>query len=174
MEVADRLDKWRAGSSGRLARKMKSLVLQLSLTACFAALYAVAVILLAPISYSLIQVRLADALIPLSMIYGLPVVYGVTIGNIVANMYGGYGPIDVMFGTVANLLGSYVAFRLRTRPFSACFAATLVVSLIVGGYLWLLLNVPVEFSLLSLFAGSFISITIIGYLLQRLLSSRSK
>jgi len=154
-----------------LTGKGRSPVLELSLAASFAALYAVAVILLAPISYSVVQVRLADALIPLSIVYGLPVVYGVTLGNIVANLYGGYGPIDVIFGTLANLLASYAAFRVRAKPFLACFAATLIVSFIVGGYLWLLLNVPVEISLLSLFVGSLISITIVGYLLQRLLSS---
>jgi uncharacterized membrane protein len=157
-----------------LTARTKSAVLELSVAASFAALYAVAVILLAPISYSIVQVRLADALIPLSIVYGLPVVYGVTLGNIVANLYGGYGPIDIVFGTLANLLGSYLAFRLRAKPLLACFAASLVVSLIVGGYLWLLLNVPIEVSLTSLFAGSFISIVILGYLLQRLLSLRSK
>lgn len=148
------------------------MILELSLAACFAAIYAVAVVALAPISYGVIQMRIADALIPLSIVYGLPVVYGVTLGNIVANTYGGYGPVDIIFGTLANLLSSYVAFRLRARPLLACFSATLIVTFIVGGYLWLLLNVPIEISLLGLFAGSLISITILGYLLQRLLASR--
>ena len=152
----------------------RGFVLDLSLTAAFGALYAIAVVLLAPISYGIFQVRIADALIPLSIVYGLPVVYGVTLGNIVANLYGGLGPIDVIFGTLANLLSSYVAFRLRGRPFLACFAASLIVTLIVGGYLWLLVNVPIEISLLGLFAGSVISIAILGYLLQRLLASRSR
>lgn len=154
--------------------RKRSLVLQLSVAASFAALYAVAVIVLAPISYSVVQVRLADALIPLSIVYGLPVVYGVTLGNIVANLYGGYGPVDVMFGTLANLLASYLAFRLRARPFLGCFTATLIVSSIVGGYLSILLSLPIVTTLLGLFVGSFVSITILGYLLQRLLSSRSK
>jgi uncharacterized membrane protein len=155
-----------------LTRRTRSLVLELSLAASFAALYAVAVVLLAPISYGIMQVRLADALIPLSMIFGLPVVYGVTLGNIIANLYGGYGPIDVTFGTLANVLASYVAFRLRSKPLLGCFAATMIVSLIVGGYLWILVGVPMEVSLLGLFAGSFIAITILGYLLQRFISSR--
>jgi uncharacterized membrane protein len=149
-------------------------VLELSLAASFSALYAVAVVLLAPISYGVMQVRLADALIPLSMVFGLPAVYGVTLGNIIANLYGGYGPVDVMFGTVANLLASYVAFRFRSKPLLGCFAATMIVSLIVGGYLWILVGVPIEVSLLGLFAGSFIAITMLGYLLQRFISSRYK
>lgn len=149
-------------------------MLQLSLAASFAALYAVAVVLLAPISYGIIQLRLADALIPLSMVFGLPVVYGVALGNIVANLYGGYGPIDVVFGTLANLLGSYAAFRLRSKPFLGCLAATVAVSLIVGGYLWILVGVPMEISLLGLFAGSFTAIAMLGYLLQRFVSSRYK
>jgi uncharacterized membrane protein len=149
-------------------------MLELSLAASFAAVYAVAVVLLAPISYGIMQVRLADALIPLSMVFGLPVIYGVTLGNIIANLYGGYGPIDVMFGTLANLLASYVAFRLRSKPLLGCFSATMIVSLIVGGYLWILVGVPIEVSLLGLFVGSFIAITILGYLLQRFISSRYK
>jgi uncharacterized membrane protein len=155
-----------------LIHRKRSLVLELSLAASFAAVYAVAVVLLAPISYGIMQVRLADALIPLSMVFGLPVVYGVTLGNIIANLYGGYGPIDVMFGTLANLLASYAAFRLRSKPLLGCFAATMIVSLIVGGYLWILVGVPMEVSLLGLFVGSFIAITILGYLLQRFISSR--
>jgi uncharacterized membrane protein len=131
------------------------------------------VVVLAPISYAVIQFRIADALIPLSIVFGLPVVYGVTLGNIVANLYGSYGMIDVIFGSLANLLSSYVAFRLRTKPLPACFAATLIVTFVVGGYLSLLANVPVEISLLGLFAGSFTSIAILGYLLQRLLASKS-
>ena len=157
-----------------MTQRKRSLVLELSLAASFAALYAVGVVVLAPISYGVMQVRLADALIPLSMVFGLPAVYGVTLGNIIANLYGGYGPIDVMFGTLANLLASYVAFRLRSKPLLGCFSATMIVSLIVGGYLWILVGVPIEVSLLGLFAGSFITITILGYLLQRFISSRYK
>lgn len=149
-------------------------MLQLSLAASFASLYAVAVVLLAPISYGIIQLRLADALIPLLMVFGLPVVYGVALGNIVANLYEGYGPIDVVFGTLANLLGSYAAFRLMSKPFLGCLAATVVVSLIVGGYLWILVGVPMEISLLGLFAGSFTAIAMLGYLLQRFVSLRYK
>ena len=157
-----------------MSDRKQSLVLKTSLAASFAALYAVAVVVLAPISYGIMQVRLADALIPLSMVFGLPVVYGVTLGNIIANLYGGYGPIDVMFGTLANLLASYVAFRLRSKPLLGCLAATMIVSLIVGGYLWILVGVPMEVSLLGLFVGSFTAITILGYLLQRFVSSRYK
>ena len=155
-----------------LTDRKRSLVLELSIAASFAALYAVAVVLLAPISYGIIQVRLADALIPLSMVFGLPVVYGVALGCFVANLYGGYGPIDVVFGTLANLLGSYAAFRLRSKPFLGCLAATMIVSLIVGGYLWILIGVPIQVSLLGLFAGSLIAIATLGYLLQHFISSR--
>jgi len=42
------------------------------LTAIIAALYAVLVIVFAPISFLLFQVRIADMLIPLSLIYGVP------------------------------------------------------------------------------------------------------
>ena len=72
-----------AGSASRPRSQVattgrRGLVLELS----FAAIYAVAVVALGPISYAVIQIRIADALIPLSIVFGLPVVLDVTLGNI--------------------------------------------------------------------------------------------
>ena len=60
---------------------------EISLIAVIAALYAAMVIVLAPISFGPVQLRLADILIPLAAIFGLPAVYGVTLGAFVANAY---------------------------------------------------------------------------------------
>ena len=61
---------------------------KLAIVTIFAALYAVGVIFLAPISFGIVQVRLADALLPLSMIFGLPSALGLSLGCIVSNVYG--------------------------------------------------------------------------------------
>ncbi len=63
---------------------------EIALGSVIAALYAIGVILFAPISFLLFQVRVADALIPLSIVFGMPAVLGLTLGNIVANIYGGW------------------------------------------------------------------------------------
>lgn len=75
---------------------------EVALIAVFAGLYAAGVVLLMPISFGVYQVRVADALLPLSIIFGLPSAIGLSLGCLVANVYGGLGIIDVVGGTVAN------------------------------------------------------------------------
>lgn len=143
---------------------------EIALSSVIAALYATTVILLAPISFLLFQVRIADALIPLSIIFGIPVIWGVTLGNLVANIYGGLGVIDIVGGSLANLFAAYIGWRIGSRSFPgsqfvATVAQNLVVSSIVGVYLAVLFEVPVEAGFFSVLLGSLISMNIIGYLL---------
>ncbi len=135
-----------------------------------AALYAIAVIVLAPISFFLFQVRVADALIPLSLLFGMPAVWGVTLGAVVANVYGGLGAVDILGGALANFVAAYVGWRLGARPFAgaqflATVAQTLIVSSIVGFYLAALFEVPLEAGFVGVLLGSIIAINIVGYLL---------
>ena len=142
----------------------------LTLAAIFAALYAVGVILLAPISFGIYQVRVADALLPLSMMFGLPSAVGFGFGCLVANVYGGLGIIDVVGGTVANFLACTLAWYVGrgdfVRRFLGSFVETLVITGIVGGYLWLIFDVPIEFGLFGIFVGSIVSINILGFALE--------
>lgn len=153
-------------------REMKDFAKTKNISLCgiFAALYAVATVAFAPISYWIIQCRIADSLIPISALFGWPAIVGVSLGCIVANVYGGLGLIDIVFGSLANLLASLCAYMLRKRPFVACFSSTIVITVIVGGYLWILFNVPLEFSLIGVFLGSFISMNLLGYVLLKVLS----
>jgi uncharacterized membrane protein len=143
---------------------------KIALSSVIAALYAVGVIFLAPISFLLLQVRVADALIPLSIIFGMPVVLGVTLGTLIANIYGGLGYIDIIGGSIANFLAAYIGWKIGFKNFPASkFIATivqnLIVSSIVGSYLALVLPAPLEVSFLGVFLGSIISMNILGYLL---------
>lgn len=69
-----------------------------------AALYAVLTIVLAPISYGPIQFRLAEALTLLPLVFPETSV-GLTIGCLIANIYGG-NPLDMVLGTVATLISA--------------------------------------------------------------------
>lgn len=143
---------------------------EVALGSIIAALYAITVILFAPISFLLFQVRIADALIPLSIIFGVPVIWGVTLGNVVANIYGGLGIIDIIGGSLANFVAGYIGWRIGSRNFQgsqfiATLAQNLIVSSIVGFYLAMLFNVPFEAGFYSILLGSLISMNIIGYLL---------
>jgi len=141
----------------------------LALTAVFAALYAAGVIYLAPISFGVYQVRIADALLPLSMIFGMPVAIGSGLGCSVANVYGGLGIVDIMGGTIANFVACTLAWYVGrggiARKFLGSLVETVVITAIVGGYLALIFEVPVEIGLLGIFIGSIVAINILGFAL---------
>lgn len=153
---------------------MKTNSRRISIIVVFAALYAVGVIFLAPISYSFFQVRIADALLPLSMIFGIPSAIGLSLGCIVSNVYGGLGIVDIFGGTIANFIACTLAWYVaRKRGFGRRFIGsiiqTIIVTAIVGGYLWIIFEVPIEFSIAGVFVGSLIAINILGFTVQEII-----
>jgi uncharacterized membrane protein len=86
----------------------------IALTAIFAALYTVLVLLLSSLSFGLAQVRIADALIPMSVIFGWPAVMGVTLGCLIGNVVSPMPSIitDMSLGALANFLASVLAWKI--------------------------------------------------------------
>jgi len=145
-------------------------VREVSLTITFAALYIAAVIALAPISFGVFQVRVADALLPLAILFGWSSILGATVGAVVANFFGGLGAIDVVGGGLANFFATFLAWkigRLKVKGSWICATATeiLMVSIIVGTYLSYLFSIPLEAGLFGVLVGSLIAIGILGYAL---------
>lgn len=137
----------------------------------FAALYAVGVVVLTPISFGIYQVRLADALLPLSMLFGIPCAVGLSFGAVLANVYGGLGVVDIVGGSAANLLACSVAWyvaRHKSFPYRllGCSIETMVVTIVVGGYLSLIFSVPVEYGLVGVFVGSVVAINVVGFSIE--------
>src|SRR5271157_908062 len=121
--------------------------IRVTLTAVFAAIYAVGVVFLAPISFQIFQVRLADAILPLAMLFGWPAVLGLSLGAFVANFFGGLGPIDMIGGSVANFIATFAAWQIVRRrgkrwALIGVAVEVLVITLIVGPYLSYLLVMP--------------------------------
>jgi uncharacterized membrane protein len=157
--------------------KTKSSI-QISLTGVFAALYAIGVVFLAPISFQVFQVRVADALLPLSMVFGWPAVLGLSIGAFVANFFGGLGSIDMVGGALANFIATLLAWKLaarRSKPWFIVGAAAeiIVVTLIVGSYLSYLFGLPIQVGLAGVLLGSIVAIGILGSLLLFALSTKT-
>jgi len=152
--------------------------IQIALTAVFAALYAVGVIFLAPISFQIFQVRVADALLPLAMIFGFPAMVGLSLGAFVANVFGGLGPVDMIGGALANLLATLIAWKIVSRkgkrwmPVGVA-AEILVVTIVVGTYLSYLLAIPITLSWLGIFLGSLTAMGILGSILLYTFSRRN-
>ena len=165
------------GVGGGIISRFKFGSIEVALTAFFAAAYAIGVALLAPISFDpRFQIRVADALLPLSMIFGPPVALGLGIGCSIANYLGGYGAIDIIFGSIANFVACMLAWLIGKgsvkRRFLGCLVETITVTIIVGGYLSFILGIPPEISILGLFIGSFISINMLGFILLETLYRR--
>ena len=155
-------------------------VREISLTTLSAALYAVLLILLAQISFGPIQLRIADCIIPLAALFGWPWIWGVTLGCFIGNLIGGMmvfgflNPVDIILGSIANLIAAYTIFRLRDHRLIGCILGSIIIGVIVGGYLWLFVPAP-EIGLaylpawaamiISITGSSLIAISIIGYVL---------
>jgi len=158
----------------------------LALTAVFTALYAAINLVQAlspfgnPSIYGPVQLRVSDFLIALAALLGLPVVIGVTAGCVVVNVFGPIGPIDVVFGSLANLIAAILIMVFRKYKLPACILGALPIGIIVGGgYLWMFFPYqPAELAFLPAWITTLISILIsslivvagIGYIVLRTLS----
>jgi hypothetical protein len=148
-------------------------VTELTLAAVIAALYTTLVVVPpAPLSFGPIQLRVADSLIPLSSMLGVPAVIGVSLGALIANTYYFLSPLDIILGSLANLLAAYLIFRFKDRLLLSCIAASGIIGCIVGGYLWLFfpppeifgLSLPIWLSMIiSITLSSLVAVAVLGY-----------
>lgn len=163
----------------------------LALTAVFAALYAVMVIVQGLSAAASIQLRIADCLIPLSALFGLPTIVGVTIGCFVSNTYTSVslpnGVYDIVFGPLANLIATTLIYLLRNKRMAGCILGSAVIGTIVGSYIWIIFGPPLDIlglsfpsswpilavSIISITISSLIAIAVIGYILLTILSKPS-
>jgi len=145
-------------------------VRDLSLTILCAAVYAGLVYSLAPISFMLIQVRVADALVGLVPILGMPAVYGVALGVLLGNFYSPLGPIDLL-SVFPSFIGLIAVYRLRrTSVPLGLLLYSLIVSLWVAFMLYYIANLPYLMSFIYVFIGVSIATVGLGYLTYRVLS----
>src|SRR5207248_3299974 len=155
----------------------------LALAAVFGALYSALVIGFAPISNLPIQVRVADVLLPLAILFGWPAILGLGIGTVVGNFAAdsitGFPSasigLDVVGGSLVNLLAAFLAWRIGQRSwrvrnwngswFAATIVETVLISIAVGGYLSPVFSIPLPVSILTILAGEIVAINIGGFAL---------
>jgi len=157
---------------------MKLNTKQLAVMTIFAAMYAVCVVPLAGLSFYAVQVRIADAMLPLSMIFGLPGAFGLSLGCLVSNVFGGLGPIDIFGGAAANLVACVLAWYIgrrgtRIRRFGATLVQTAVIALIVGSYLSFLLGITIGLEIFLVLVGEIIAVNLVGFPIQEALRKTS-
>lgn len=87
----------------------------LTTAAVIAAAYAALTLVLMPYGYGPVQLRVAEVLTVLPF-FSAAAIPGLTVGCIISNMFGGYGVIDVVFGSTATLLAAFSTYLLRKIP----------------------------------------------------------
>ena len=86
--------------------------------AAIGAIYVVLTLLFAPLSYGEVQVRFSEALTILP--YFTPAaIPGLFVGCILANLLGGSIPVDIIFGSIATLIGAVFTYKLRGNKWLA-------------------------------------------------------
>lgn len=90
--------------------------------AMIAALYTALCIALAPLSFGMVQVRIAEAL-TLLPVFSPVAIWGVTIGCALSNLVGFMtganilGFLDIVFGTAATLVAAILSYQMRNIRF---------------------------------------------------------
>lgn len=145
--------------------------LYLTQSALIAAAYVVLCLVFRPISFSVFQVRIAEALTVLP-IFTPAAVPGLAIGCLLGNFLGGAELFDVIFGTLATLLGAVGTRLLKKHAWLALLPPLVANTLIVPFILSYVYGATesIWFLMMSIFVGEAISCCALGGLLGRLLN----
>ncbi len=147
----------------------------LTQAAMIAAIYVVLTIVFAPISFGEIQVRVAEMLTILP-IFTPAAIPGLFVGCLIGNIIGGAILPDIIFGSIATLIGAAGTYALRKHHRAvAVLPPILVNALIVPFVLRYAYGVvlPIPFLALTVGIGEIISCGILGNVLAAVLKKYS-
>ena len=147
----------------------------ITMGAAIAAIYVVLTMLFAPISFRSLQVRIAEALTILPM-FTSAAIPGLFIGCLLANLLGGAVVLDVVFGSIATLIGAVGGWLLRKNrwlvPIPAIAANTVIVPLVLKyGYG---VDLPLLLSGLYILMGEILGCYVLGEILCTALLKREQ
>ncbi len=117
--------------------------------AMIGAIYVVITLIFAPISYGMIQVRISEMLMVLPY-FTAAAVPGLFVGCMIANIFGGYGMLDIVFGSLATLISAYLITKIENK-YLVPLPPVLINALIVGKILSIVLEMP--FYLTAIWVG---------------------
>lgn len=153
-----------------MKRLANSSIRHMTRVALIAGVYVVVTILLAPISFGPIQLRVSEALTVLPILFpeAIPALF---IGVLISNVFGGLGIYDIVFGSLITLVAAYFSWRFR-HSVLAYFSPIVFNGLFVSLYLHLLFQWPYWLTVLSISVSEAIVVFALGVPLIRYLRSR--
>lgn len=143
--------------------------------ALIAAVYAVLTYLTAPISFGPVQFRISEALCVLP-VFTPAAVPGLFAGCFLANFLSGAAPMDVVFGSLATLIGACGTYLLRKRGVLAVVPPILANALIIPFVLRFAYGAEdlIPFMMLTVGIGEVISVGILGSILRTVIARCSR
>ena len=135
--------------------------------AIIAALYVALTLIFAPISFGVVQLRVAEALtiLPLFTAAAVP---GLFIGCVLANLLGGAIVLDVIFGSIATLIGAFIGYKLRHNkwlvPIPTILANTIIIPFVLY-YGYGITEVPLYLQFFYIAGGEILGCYMLGELL---------
>ena len=142
-------------------------ILRITYGAVIAAIYVVLTVLFAPISFGPMQVRIAEMLMILPL-FTPAAVPGLSIGCIIANMLGVAIALDVIFGSLATLIGAWGGYLLRRNrwlvPIPPILSNALIVPFVLK-YGYGFTEIPLPLMMVYIAIGEIIGCYILGEIL---------
>ena len=136
---------------------------EIVLGAVIAALYVALTLPFAPIAYGPVQFRISEALTVLP--YFTPAaVPGVTLGCLLSNILMGSPLPDIVFGTIATLIGAIFSYRLRVHKYLVCVPPIVANALIIPWVLKFAYGVPdlVPVMMFTVGLGEVLAVGVLG------------
>ena len=140
--------------------------------AAIAAIYVVLTVVFSAITFGEVQLRFSEALTILP--YFTPAaIPGLFVGCIVGNILGGAILPDIIFGSIATLIGAFFTYQLRNKnrflaPLPPIIANTVIVPFVLRyGYG---VELPIPFMMLTVGVGEVVGCGVLGLVLYTALN----
>ncbi len=144
--------------------------LVIATAAVYAAMYVALVLLFSPISYGVINLRVANVLMGLVPLIGWPAVVGQALGVFIANqpaLGDTLGPIDLI-NVLPSFVFAWVLWRLRkTSVLLGLSLYSVALGISVSLALNYAFNLPLAVEIPQVTAGIFLATTVLGYILYK-------
>ena len=177
----------------RIAMKMNHTARYITRGAAIAAIYALLTRLIWAFGSGAIQLRISEAMCVLPLIWP-EAVPGLFVGCLIANLLGGGHILDIIFGSLATLIGAYLTMKTGYRLpevkspkyWLAVFFPVISNMLITGTVVWYAYGFSgfgiseshawsyLPLTMLTVGAGELISVFLLGTVLYCALKARSK
>lgn len=140
-------------------------------SAAIAAIYTVLTMIFAPISFGPVQFRISEALciLPFFTPAAIP---GLFIGCLLSNLLCGAATLDVIFGSLATLIGAVGSYKLRKNKWLVCIPPILANTITIPWVLRFAYGSEdlIWYAMITVGIGEVLAIGILGNLLLSVLN----